>query len=42
MNKITAVIIEDEIHTRRLNKIINEIRPEWQVTILPGSVEKKV
>lgn len=27
---------------RRLNKIINEIRPEWQVTILPGSVEKSV
>ena len=43
MNKITAVIIEDEIPAaRRLNKIINEIRPEWQVTILPGSVEKSV
>lgn len=25
-----------------MNKIINEIRPEWQVTILPGSVEKSV
>lgn len=37
MNKITAVIIEDEIPAaRRLNKIINEIRPEWQVTILPA------
>ena len=43
MNKITAVIIEDETPAaRRLNKIINEIRPEWQVTILPGSVEKSV
>ena len=43
MNKITAVIIEDESPAaRRLNKIINEIRPEWQVTILPGSVEKSV
>ena len=43
MNKITAVIIEDEIPAaRRLNKIINEIRPDWQVTILPGSVEKSV
>ncbi|EFR53514.1 LytR/AlgR family response regulator transcription factor [Bacteroides fragilis] len=43
MNKITAVIIEDEIPAaRRLNKIINKIRPEWQVTILPGSVEKSV
>lgn len=43
MNKITAVIIEDEIPAaRRLNKIINEIRPEWQVTILLGSVEKSV
>ena len=43
MNKITAVIIEDELPAaRRLNKIINEIRPEWQVTILPGSVEKSV
>lgn len=37
MNKITAVIIEDEIPAaRRLNKIINEIRPEWQSRYCPA------
>ena len=31
MNKITAVIIEDEIPAaRRLNNTLNELRPEWQ------------
>ena len=43
MNKITAAIIEDEIPAaRRLNKILNELRPEWQITVLPGSVKKSV
>ena len=38
MNKITAVIIEDEIPAaRRLNNTLNELRPEWQITVLPGS-----
>lgn len=43
MNKITAVIIEDEIPAaRRLNNTLNELRPEWQITVLPGSVKKSV
>ena len=42
MNKITAVIIEDEIPAaRRLNNTLNELRPEWQITVLPGSVKKE-
>ena len=43
MNNITAVIIEDEIPAaRRLNNTLNELRPEWQITVLPGSVKKSV
>ena len=43
MNKITAVIIEDEIPAaRRLNKLLNELRPGWQTTVLPGSVKKSI
>ena len=43
MNKITAVIIEDEIPAaRRVNNTLNELRPEWQITVLPGSVKKSV
>lgn len=41
MNKISAAIIEDEFPAARLlNKILSELRPEWTITILPGSVEK--
>lgn len=39
MSKIKAVIIEDEYPTARLlNAMIASLRPDWQVTILPGSV----
>lgn len=40
MNKITAAIIEDEIPAARLlNKMLTELRPEWEVLLLPGNVE---
>lgn len=42
-NKIKAVIIEDEIPASRLlNKMINEIRPDWDITVLPGTIEDSV
>ncbi|MGL5937500.1 MAG: LytR/AlgR family response regulator transcription factor [Phocaeicola sp.] len=41
MNKISAVIIEDEKPAARLLKtMVERIRPEWLITILPGSIEK--
>lgn len=41
--KIKAVIIEDEIPASRLlNKMIGEIRPEWDITVLPGTIEDSV
>lgn len=43
MNKIKAVIIEDENPAARLlNKTIKELRPEWEIIILPGIVEEAV
>lgn len=43
MNKFTATIIEDEIPAaRRLGKMLNELRPEWDITLLPGSVKQCV
>lgn len=39
MSEVKAVIIEDEYPTARLlNSMIAALRPEWLVTILPGSV----
>ena len=40
MNKIKAAIIEDEIPAARLlNKMLTELRPEWEILVLPGNVE---
>ena len=40
MNKIRAAIIEDEIPAARLlNKMLTELRPEWEILVLPGNVE---
>ncbi|CCY89715.1 lytTr DNA-binding domain protein [Bacteroides sp. CAG:1076] len=41
--KVKAVIIEDEYPAARLlNKMIQNIRPDWEVTILPGTIEGAV
>ncbi len=43
MNKITAAIVEDELPaTRLLNNMLKELRPEWEILILPGSIEESV
>lgn len=43
MSKIRAVIIEDEIPAARLlNKMVSELRPEWEITVLPGMIEDAV
>ena len=39
MSKLTAAIIEDEVPAARLlSSIITRLRPDWEVTVLPGSV----
>lgn len=43
MNKIKAVIIEDEIPAARLlHEMLSSLRPEWEVQTLPGSIEESV
>ena len=43
MSKIRAVIIEDEIPAARLlNKMVGELRPNWEITVLPGMIEDAV
>lgn len=43
MSKLKVVIIEDEIPAARLLcSIVTRLRPEWEVTVLPGSVEEAV
>lgn len=43
MKKISAAIIEDEVPAARLlERQIREIRPEWELTVLPGTVEDSV
>lgn len=43
MNKIKAVIIEDEIPAARLlYSMITKIKPNWDLEILPGSVDEAV
>lgn len=37
MNKIKAVIIEDEFPAARLlNRMIQKVRPEWEVPYFPA------
>lgn len=43
MSKIIAVIIEDEYPAARLlDGMIRELRPEWDVLVLPGNIEESV
>ncbi|WP_455592224.1 LytR/AlgR family response regulator transcription factor [Bacteroides sp.] len=43
MSKLSAVIIEDEVPAARLLcAMVMRLRPEWTVTVLPGSVEDAV
>lgn len=43
MNELNVIIIEDEVPAARLlQSMIKELRPGWQVTALPGSVEESV
>ena len=40
MNKIKAAIIEDEIPAGRLlHKMLSGLRPDWDIVVLPGSIE---
>lgn len=43
MNKIKAIIIEDEYPAARLlNNMIHELRPDWEIVMLPGTIEDSV
>lgn len=43
MNKLKAAIIEDEVPAARLlQDMIRSIRPDWEVQILPGTIEDSV
>ena len=43
MNKIKAAIIEDEVPAARLlHETIRSLRPDWEVCILPGTIEESV
>ena len=43
MNKIKAAIIEDEIPAGRLlHKMLSGLRPDWDIVVLPGSIEGSV
>ena len=43
MNKPAIAIIEDEIPAARLlHSMIARLRPEWDITVIPGSVEEEI
>lgn len=43
MTKIKAAIIEDEVPAARLlQDMIQSIRPDWEVQVLPGNIEESV
>lgn len=43
MNKQNVVVIEDEIPAARLlHSMVSRIRPEWNITVLPGSVDDAI
>ena len=43
MNKIKAAIIEDEVPAARLlSNMLQELRPEWEIILLPGTIEESV
>ena len=40
---VRAAIIEDEIPAARLlNRMLAELRPEWEILLLPGNIEEAV
>ena len=43
MNKLQVAIIEDEVPAARLlHSMVSRLRPEWEITVLPGSVDEAV
>lgn len=43
MNKQNVVIIEDEVPAARLlHSMVSRVRPEWNISVLPGSVDEAV
>ena len=41
MNKQNVVIIEDEVPAARLlHSMVSRLRPEWNISVLPGSVDE--
>ena len=43
MSKIIAAIIEDEVPAARLlHEMIQALRPDWEVRVLPGTIEESV
>lgn len=43
LKKIHAAIIEDEYPAARLlNEMLSSLRPEWEITLLPGSINESV
>ena len=43
MNKINVAIIEDEIPAARLlHSMVSGLRPQWELTLIPGSVDEAV
>ena len=43
MNKMNVAIIEDEIPAARLlHSMVSGLRPQWELTLIPGSVDEAV
>ena len=43
MNKLNAVIIEDEIPAARLlHSMVSSLRPQWNIEIIPGNVDDAI
>ena len=43
MNNLRVAIIEDEVPAARLlHSMLHRLRPEWDIIVLPGSVEESV
>lgn len=41
MNKLQVIIIEDEVPAARLlHSMVKSVRPDWEVTIVPGGVDE--
>lgn len=43
MNKLRVAILEDEVPAARLlHSMIRRLRPDWEITVLPGNIEEAV